>query len=89
MPTKFNLYNNYPNPFNPSTKIKFDVAKTSQVKITIYDIAGREIKNLVNSNFAPGTYELEFNVGMLSSGIYFCKMETEGYLGINKMTLIK
>ena len=88
-PAKFNLYNNYPNPFNPTTKIKFDVAKTSIVKITIYDIAGKEIKSLVNNNFMPGTYEITFDASMLSSGVYFCKMNTDVYSGIKKLVLLK
>ena len=89
IPKEFNLYNNYPNPFNPSTKIKFDVPKSSIVKISIYDITGRELRVLVNSNFTPGVYEVIFDASSLSSGIYFYKMQTSAYNNVKKMVLIK
>jgi|GEM_PF-5153343 hypothetical protein len=89
IPTVYNLYNNYPNPFNPSTTIKFDVPKNAFVKISIYDIAGREVKVLVNDNYMPGAYQVEFNAGTLASGIYFYKMKSDTYSQVKKMVLVK
>jgi Secretion system C-terminal sorting domain/FG-GAP-like repeat len=98
LPSKFYLYQNYPNPFNPVTKIKFDVptsnltlsgAKGYYVKLTIYDILGREAAILVNKQLAPGTYEEEFNGTSLPSGIYFYRLYAGNIIQTKKMALIK
>lgn len=89
VPDKFNLYNNYPNPFNPATVIKFDVAKSQLVKIVVYDLLGQEVSTLINQNMSPGSYEVDFNAGGLSSGMYFYRIETAGYIQTNRMMLIK
>lgn len=100
IPENFRLYQNYPNPFNPITKIRFDIpsngrSKTANVKITIYDIIGREILTLVNQNLQPGTYEVEFNGSGYPSGLYFCRMvadsygEAEGFSQTHKLILLK
>ncbi len=67
-PKEFYLYNNYPNPFNPSTKIKFVIPKSSFVSLKIYDILGREVAILVNEEKHPGLYEVEFTANNLSDG---------------------
>lgn len=94
IPNEFKLYNNYPNPYNPSTKIKFDVARhgessTSDVKIVVYDVMGREVQTIVNERMLPGTYEATFDGSKLNSGVYFYKMITKDYLETRKMLLIK
>ncbi|MCB0728398.1 MAG: T9SS type A sorting domain-containing protein [Ignavibacteriae bacterium] len=89
IPDKFNLYNNYPNPFNPSTVIKFDVAKNQLVKITVYNMLGKEVSNLVNENLAPGSYSVNFDGANLSSGMYFYRIETPGYSKTMRMILVK
>jgi hypothetical protein len=89
IPKEFKLHNNYPNPFNPITKIKFEVPKNSIVKISIYDITGREMRILVNSNYIPGTYEVIFDASTLSSGIYFYRMQTNSFNSVKRMVLIK
>ncbi|MCX6164012.1 MAG: T9SS type A sorting domain-containing protein, partial [Ignavibacteriae bacterium] len=89
IPKNFDLHNNYPNPFNPSTKIQFDVPKNSIVKINVYDITGREITTLVNDFRNAGRYEVQFNASNLSSGIYFYKMQAGDYNAVKKMMLIK
>jgi hypothetical protein len=89
VPGNFNLYQNYPNPFNPVTKIKFDISKVGQAFLSVYDITGREIQKLVNEQLSPGTYEVTFNSGALSSGVYFYKLESGSYSKVLKMTLIK
>ena len=89
VPDKFNLYNNYPNPFNPSTVIKFDVAKTQMVKLTVYDMLGKEVANLVNDNLSPGSYSVNFDGSNVSSGMYFYRIETNGYSQTMRMILVK
>ena len=88
-PEKYTLYNNYPNPFNPTTKIKFDIPKSGIVKLTVYDILGREVSRLVNSELIAGRYEMEWNAGNYASGMYFYRLETEGFVETKKMMLVK
>lgn len=85
----FSLHQNYPNPFNPETNIKFNIAKTELVKLTVYDISGKEVYTLVNQNLSPGIYEVNFNGRNLSSGIYFYTLRAGNYFETKKMMLIK
>ncbi|MGH2576049.1 MAG: T9SS type A sorting domain-containing protein, partial [Ignavibacteria bacterium] len=78
-----------PNPFNPSTVIKFDIVKSSNVKLIVYDILGREVKTLVNEILQSGSYELTFNAPKLSSGVYFYEIAADGFRDIKKMILVK
>lgn len=86
---EFRLYNNYPNPFNPSTTIKFDLPKNAFTMLIVYDAAGREVKTLVNENLSAGTYSYSFNAEGLSSGIYFYRIEAGEFSNIKKMILVK
>lgn len=83
------LNQNYPNPFNPLTKISYSVAKQGLVTIKIYDILGREIKSLVNEIKGPGNYIIEFNGSNLASGVYYYKLETNGFVDVKRMVFIK
>lgn len=89
IPTEFKLEQNYPNPFNPTTKIKFAVPERSNVLIKIYDILGSEVKTLVNKEMEVGRYDVEFNAGGYSSGIYLFRMEAGSYINIKKMILLR
>ncbi len=89
IPERFSLYNNYPNPFNPSTTIKFDVAKMQNVKITVYDVLGRSVGVLVNERLQPGTFKLKWDASNFSSGIYYFRMESESFSNTRKMVLVK
>ncbi|HEY5123869.1 MAG TPA: T9SS type A sorting domain-containing protein [Ignavibacteria bacterium] len=89
VPTSFSLYQNYPNPFNPSTKIKFNIPKSTNIKISVYDITGKEIEILANEKVSPGSYEVEFDGYKYSSGIYFYRLETPAFVQTNKMILLK
>lgn len=89
VPDQFNLYNNYPNPFNPATIIKFDISKSQFVTLKIYNLLGEEVKSLVNQNLTPGSYNVDFNAASMSSGIYFYKLETEGFSQTKRMMLVK
>ncbi|MBP9191169.1 MAG: T9SS type A sorting domain-containing protein, partial [Ignavibacteria bacterium] len=90
-PASFKLYANYPNPFNPKTKIKSDVANKldGNLKVTIYDIDGKEIGKLVDQNLESGTYEVEWDGSAFASGTYFCKMETGNFTDTISLVLIK
>jgi hypothetical protein len=89
IPDVYNLYQNYPNPFNPVTNIKFEIPKTSLVKITVYDILGKEIQSILNENKEPGIYEVKFDGSKLSSGTYFYRIEAGNYTAFKKMILLK
>ena len=94
IPDKFSIYQNYPNPFNPTTKIKFDIAsdvkrKTSDVKLIIYDITGREIQTLVNESLHPGTYEVTFEGSKLASGVYFYQLRSGDFINTKKLIILK
>ncbi len=89
IPNKFELSQNYPNPFNPSTKIDFSVPQTSNVEITIYDILGNKVKELVNGFKDEGNYTVVFNASNLSSGIYFYRLQAGNFIETKKMILLK
>ncbi len=89
LPSEFKLHNNFPNPFNPVTKIKFDLPKSSIVKLTVYDILGREIASILNGNLEAGYYEINFDGSKLASGIYFYKIQASDFTDVKKMILNK
>lgn len=89
-PAKFELIGNYPNPFNPSTVIKFNLAEASKVSLKIYNSLGQLVDVLVNNeSLEAGRYEKLFDASKLTSGVYFYKLETPNYVSIKKMVLIK
>jgi len=83
------LYNNYPNPFNPSTKIKYQIPEECFVTIKIYDVLGNDIATLVNEEKPAGSYEVEFDGSNLPSGIYFYILRTGSFVETKKMVLMK
>ncbi len=90
VPSKFYLSQNYPNPFNPSTTIQFGLNKQTEVSLKIYDILGREIASLINSEVkSAGTYEVTFNASVLASGTYIYKLTANNQTISKKMNLIK
>jgi len=86
---KYSLNQNYPNPFNPSTKIRYAIAKSGFVSLKVYDMTGKVVSELVNNNQTVGSYEVSFNAAALSSGVYYYKLESEGFAETKKMLLIK
>ncbi len=95
---EFKLYQNYPNPFNPTTVISYQLPVGGDVTIKVYDLLGREVATLVDEYKPAGNYEVEFNpssgssfrlVRNLSSGIYFCRLQTENYSKTIKMLYLK
>lgn len=89
IPSSYSLSQNYPNPFNPSTNIGFRIADFGLVRLTIFDISGRQISELVNKELKQGNYEVNWNAENISSGIYFYKLETGKFTETKKMILIK
>jgi hypothetical protein len=89
IPKAYYLSNNYPNPFNPSTKIKYSVPQTSQVQIKVFDVLGNEITTLVNEEKPTGTYELDWNAENLPSGVYFYQLRAGSFVETKKMVLMK
>ena len=89
LPLKYSLGQNYPNPFNPMTNVKFSIIKAGDVKIVVYDVQGREVQTLVNERLNAGTYEVRLDGSMLTSGVYFYKMVTNGFTETKRMILIK
>jgi len=89
IPEKYNLYQSYPNPFNPKVTIKFDIAENSDVKLVIYDLLGREITTLVSDKLNSGIYQIEWNASNYTSGIYFYRLKAGDYSSAKKMVLVK
>ncbi|MEP7145596.1 MAG: T9SS type A sorting domain-containing protein [bacterium] len=89
IPERYNLYNNYPNPFNPTTVIKFDVAKNELVKLKVYNVLGEEIAVLVDQNLSPGSYSVGFDASSYPSGMYFYRLESHEYVDTKRMMLVK
>jgi hypothetical protein len=102
IPKEFVLYSNYPNPFNPSTNIKFSVMQPTTTRLVVYNVLGEKIRDLVNNFFNPGTYSVQWN-GLnddshsVPSGVYFVKMTTDApgnqtnqtFYATQKMLLMK
>ncbi len=89
IPASYKMYNAYPNPFNPVTKINFDISKSGFVNISIYDMLGRKINTLVSSQMQAGKYSVTYEPSGNSSGIYFCRFEINGYSDTKKLVLVK
>lgn len=85
----FELSPNYPNPFNPSTNIEFQLPENSYVKLSVYNSIGQEVAILVSATLEKGKYSEEFNGANLPSGVYFYKLQTDSFTDIKKMLLTK
>jgi photosystem II stability/assembly factor-like uncharacterized protein len=94
VPQKYSLSDNYPNPFNPSTKIKFQIPANGEknmfhVKLKICDIRGKEVAEPVNEDLQPGSYEVTFNANSFSSGVYFYTLSSNNFTETKKMVLLR
>lgn len=89
IPQKYSLEQNFPNPFNPVTMMKYNIVKDGFVKVAVYDLLGREINTIVNENQKAGTYTVQFDAAGLPSGVYFYKLITNGFTETRKMMLVK
>ena len=89
LPNDFHLFQNFPNPFNPVTKIKYQIPNNKIVTLKVFDVMGREVKTLVNQFQIAGSYTLTFDAGNLHSGTYFYKLSTDKYSDTKKFILLK
>ena len=89
VPSQYKLYSNYPNPFNPSTKIKFAIPNNGITKVVVYNSLGKEVSVLVNRFHTAGEYEYNFDASGLSSGVYFYTLTSGDFRGTKKMLLLK
>ncbi len=89
VPVEYSLNQNFPNPFNPSTVIRFSIPETSNVTLKIYDVLGNEVSTLVNDNFNAGQYDISFNASRLASGVYFYTINAGSFTQTRKMMLLK
>ncbi len=89
IPEEYVLYQSYPNPFNPSTTIKYSLPASDMVSLKVFDILGREVAVLVNEYKTSGTYSIEFNANRFASGVYFYQLQSGNFVETKKMVLIK
>jgi photosystem II stability/assembly factor-like uncharacterized protein len=89
VPSSYSLKQNYPNPFNPVTRINFSLPKSGLATLKVYDILGKRVATLVNEVKNVGTFSVDFNGAELASGIYFYRLESNGFTDVKKMMLIK
>ena len=89
IPDKFSLDPAYPNPFNPTTTIRYALPQASNVRLTVYNMLGRQIKVLVNQQQKAGMHEVTFHSNQLSSGTYIYRIEAGDFIKVRKMTLLK
>ena len=93
-PKEFSLEQNYPNPFNPSTNISFKLAVDSKVSLTVFNVLGEKVEQLLNGNLSAGTHKINFDASNLQSGVYFYKLNAVGidgsdFTSVKKMSLTK
>ena len=86
--SKYKLYQNYPNPFNSGTKISFEIPKSSVVNINLYDVTGKLVSVIVKKNFIKGLHSINFERGVLASGIYFLQMKVARFNRVRKLLII-
>src|ERR1035437_9008205 len=88
-PSVFDLSQNFPNPWNPTTLITYSLPTSSNVILKVYNVLGKLIKTLVNENQEAGIYKVNFDAGSLSNGVYFYKIQAGNYTETKKMLLLK
>jgi photosystem II stability/assembly factor-like uncharacterized protein len=88
-PTKLTLRPNYPNPFNSATRIEYEIVERSLVRLSVFDVSGKEVSTLVNAEHEPGVYRIVFDARLLSSGTYYCKLTSGRKSSTIKLNLIK
>ncbi len=89
VPTAYVLYQNFPNPFNPTTVIRFDVAASSEVSLVVVDLLGQEVGRLVSERKEPGSYGIQFDASRLSSGVYFYRMQAGDFVQTRKLVILR
>lgn len=88
-PTEYYLSQNFPNPFNPSTTIQYQLPHAGFVSLTVYDVLGKEVATLVNEEKSAGRYSVQFTTNRVSSGVYFYRLRAGEYHSIKRMVVLK
>lgn len=89
LPTTFDLEQNYPNPFNPSTTIRFALPQAEHVRLTVYDVAGRQVATVANQRYRAGRHAVTWDAGTLASGTYLYRLEAGSFVQTKTLTLVK
>lgn len=89
IPVEYELFENYPNPFNPTTTISFSIPQQEKVELIVYDVLGRKVAELVNETIPSGTHSIDFDGSNLSSGMYIYKITAGQFSESKKMLLVK
>jgi endo-1,4-beta-xylanase len=89
LPSTYELEQNFPNPFNPATSIRYSIPSTSKVMLRVFDVLGREVQTLVNTVQAPGQYTVTFNAEKLATGVYFYQLQAGYFTETKKLLLVK
>jgi hypothetical protein len=89
LPTRFSLDQNYPNPFNPATTIRFQIPQSGLVSLKVFDVLGHEVATLVNDERTAGSYSTRWDAKNVGSGMYFCRLESNGRHETKKVVLMK
>ena len=88
-PSEISLEQNYPNPFNPTTQIRYELPQQESVRLTVYDMVGRQVATLVNETVQAGVHNVNFDASNLSSGVYIYRLQTGSAILSKKLTVIK
>ena len=89
IPTVYKLYHNYPNPFNPTTILRYDLPEEIKVVLKVYNILGEEVATLINDEKVAGSYEVSWDANNLGSGVYFYRIQAGSFVETKKMVLMK
>jgi hypothetical protein len=89
VPLEYSLSQNFPNPFNPTTRIQYSIKERGIVSLTLYDILGKQVATLVHSEQEAGQYRYDLNANQLSSGIYFYRLQAGGFVDTKKLLLVR
>ena len=88
-PLSYSINQNYPNPFNPTTQIRFSIAESEMVNLSVFNMLGEKVAELINETLAAGEYNTNFNAAGLSSGVYIAKIQAGAFNQLIKMSLLK
>ena len=89
MPIKYEVMQNYPHMFNPSTTIEFSIPKSEFVTLKIYNLLGQEVTTLVSDKLTPGNYKYTWDASGFASGVYFYKIDSDGFVQTKKLILLR
>jgi len=89
VPKEFKLEQNFPNPFNPTTTIQYQLPQDAKVTLKVYDILGSEVATLINAEQEAGYYEVNWNASNLASGVYIYRLQTGSFVSVKKMMLLR